>query len=276
MKNPAVVKIKEILILIILLAPQLSISQVQPEKKDTIFNQVDKNNLKQGFWKKFYPNGNIRYTGQFINDNPTGEFRRYYEDQSLQSIMTYREDGITSFIQFYYQNGKLTAEGKYIGSKRDSIWKFYSYYGRHLSSIEPYIDGKRDGLVRKYYENGNISQEISWKGGIKNGTWKIWFSNEKLQLESRYIDGKLDGPFITYYPDGGKEIYGTYKNDKRVGTWTHINPQTRQEKTINYINGLPENQNEIDKQFEKAMEQFEKNKGKIKEPDINDFIFRKK
>ena len=42
-------------------------------------NQTDKAGLKQGLWRKHYPNGNIRYEGNFSNDQPEGEFRYYHE-----------------------------------------------------------------------------------------------------------------------------------------------------------------------------------------------------
>ncbi|GAH37310.1 unnamed protein product, partial [marine sediment metagenome] len=50
-------------------------AQVPLSDKDTLLNQVDKNGLKQGYWKKYYDNGNIKYEGYFKNDKPTGELK---------------------------------------------------------------------------------------------------------------------------------------------------------------------------------------------------------
>ena len=45
-------------------------------QNDTIFNQTDQNKLKQGFWKKSYPNGKVAYRGFFKDDKPRGVFKR--------------------------------------------------------------------------------------------------------------------------------------------------------------------------------------------------------
>ena len=253
----------------------ISIAQSKEIKSDTIFNTIDSAGLKQGFWKKFYPNENIRYTGQFNNNKPIGEFRRYYEEKGLQSILIYDEDGKSSAVEFYYNNGELAATGKYIGTEKDGVWKYYSYYGGFLSKEEHYKIGKKNGASHDYYENGTISQEIIWQNGVKNGIWKIWFSDASLQLETHYINGILNGGFTTYYPDGTVEIQGVYKDNIRIGSWEYTDLKTKEIRTIKYINGLPENQDEIDKKFLESMEEYEKNKNKIKEPDLNDFNIKR-
>lgn len=244
-------------------------------QNDTVFNSVDENGLKQGFWKKSYPNGNIRYSGQFVNNVPQGEFRRYYEEKGLQSIMRYSDDGKSSRIEFYYRNGEQAATGKYLGTKKDSIWKYYSYYGGFLSKEENYVNGIKVGTSREYYENGIASQEIYWNGGIKDGPWKMWFSDEKPQLDANYVKGKLHGDFTTFYPDGTTEIHGIYQDNIRYGSWEYTDNKTKEVKIIKYVNGLPENQSEIDKQFQDTMEKYERNKGKIKEPDLNEFNIKR-
>ena len=59
---------------------------------DTVFNQVDKNNMKQGYWKKDFPNGKLMYKGFFKNNKPVGEMRRYYETGELKAILNYQEN----------------------------------------------------------------------------------------------------------------------------------------------------------------------------------------
>ena len=60
----------------LLLIPFLSLSQT--------INEVDTKGLKQGVWKKMHTNGNLRYSGQFKNDNPSGIFLYYYSSVELQ------------------------------------------------------------------------------------------------------------------------------------------------------------------------------------------------
>ncbi len=263
--------VKKILLFFFLLIPILSAAQQNNIKYGKTINYTDNNGMKQGHWEKKYDNGNIRYTGSFKNNKPVGEFRRFYKSGTLQSILVYSKDGKSAKATFYYENGKLAAEGKYFGTKKDSIWKYYSFYGGHLSNEESYIKGKKDGYSREYYSDSTISQEKIWKNGTLDGSWRMWFPGKKTRLETQYVNGKLSGPFKTYYPDGTLEISGVYKNDIRIGKWTYTDKETKKTKIINYVDGLPENQDEIDKSFEESMKDFELNKKKYTEPSIEDF-----
>ena len=185
--------------------------------------------------------------------------------------MVYDTDGHSAKATFYYENGRIAATGRYFETKKDSIWKYYSYYSGHLSNEESYNKGQKDGYSREYYSDSTVSQERMWKNGVLDGPWKMWFPGKKLRLETRYSNGKINGTFKTYYPDGTPEISGVYKNDIRIGKWTYTDKETGKTKVINYIGGLPENQDEIDKSFEESMKDFEMNKNKYTEPDIEDF-----
>lgn len=57
------------------------LSAQQAAVADTVFNQVDNNNLKQGHWKKYYKNGKVAYKGYFKDDKPRGVFLRYHEGE---------------------------------------------------------------------------------------------------------------------------------------------------------------------------------------------------
>jgi antitoxin component YwqK of YwqJK toxin-antitoxin module len=65
-------------LLILMLIPMLSTGQQE-------INHTDNNGLKQGFWKRNYPNGRAMYEGVFNNDKPVGEWRRYHENGGLKS-----------------------------------------------------------------------------------------------------------------------------------------------------------------------------------------------
>ena len=262
--------------LLVLFIPMSLKSQEMKENGDTLFNQVDENGLKQGFWKKHYPNGNIRYTGRFLNDRPVGTFKRYYEDQAIQSIMVYRGNQEMAYTLFYYQNGSLAAEGKYIGTKKDSTWKYYSYYGGYLSYQEEYHAGLKDGISYKYFEDGTPSEEMEWKKGRKHGTWKLFYPSGALKMETVFLDDQIHGPFISYNTSGQTEIQGQYRNNLKMGVWSIPDPESGEIKQVKFVDGLPEDQNAIDKEFTELMDQYEKQKGRIPEPDINNFLIEKK
>ena len=255
----------------LLLISLITTAQQKDVETNDISNYTDSNGLRQGKWAKKYSNGNIKYTGKFKDNRPIGEFKRYYKNKSLQSVMIYSKEGTSARTTFYYKNGEIAAEGKYFGTKKDSLWKYYSYYGEHLSNIESYNKGLKNGISREFYSDGAISQEKLWKNGALDGPWKMWFPGNKLRLETQYKNGKINGLFKSFYPDGTMEISGNYLNDIRVGEWTYVNEETKKKKIIRYIGGLPDNQDEIDRSFEQSMEIYEMNKGKLKDPAIEDF-----
>src|ERR1035437_3386097 len=118
---------------------------------DTIFNQTDKQGLKQGFWKVKYPNGLVKYSAYFKNDKPAGLMKRYFEDGTIKAVMVFDATGIKAKTKLYYQDGPLAAEGNYVNSLKDSTWNYYSYYTKTLSNRENYVKGKKNGLSVSYY-----------------------------------------------------------------------------------------------------------------------------
>ena len=64
------------LFLIIFLLPQILFSQN--------INLTDDSGMKQGIWKKNFDNGNLRYRGFFVDNNPSGLFNYYYKTGELK------------------------------------------------------------------------------------------------------------------------------------------------------------------------------------------------
>ena len=78
---------------IITLALLLANSAMATCQTETESNKSDQQGRKQGHWIKKYPNENVMYEGFFKDDHPVGEFRRYYEDRTLKSILIFSGDG---------------------------------------------------------------------------------------------------------------------------------------------------------------------------------------
>jgi antitoxin component YwqK of YwqJK toxin-antitoxin module len=72
-------------------------------------NQTDKDGKKQGHWIKKFPNGNTMYDGYFANNMPTGEFKRYYEDKPLKSVLVFSKNGTEAMATLYFPNGLVAS-----------------------------------------------------------------------------------------------------------------------------------------------------------------------
>lgn len=245
---------------------------------DTVLNQTDNQGRKQGFWKGYYETKKpdevkkIKYTGYFKNNKPVGTFKRFYEDGTLKAIMNYDATGVNVYTTLYYQNGAKAAEGKYIGTLKDSIWNYYSYYDKSLSNKENYIKGKKEGVSVNYYASGKKSQELEYKNDIKDGIWKQYYENGSLKLSTQFKEGKRTGAFAVYYSNGKIEWKGTYVNDMKHGKWTHNHSDGTLDSDIEYTNGVAKNAETIDSKESRILELLEKNKGIIAEPDENNIM----
>jgi antitoxin component YwqK of YwqJK toxin-antitoxin module len=255
------------ILFILLLNYLLSNIQSFCQTNDTVFNQKDAQGRKQGFWKVKYENGTIKYTAFFKDDKPRGILKRYFDDNTIKAILEFNASGIKARAKVFYQAGPLAEEGNFINSLKDSIWNYYSYYTKNLSSKEHYVNGKRNGLSICYYTDGKVAEELEWKNDVRDGIWRQYYDNGNLKLSSLFVNDKRNGLFILYYPNAKMEWKGSYKDDKRESQWTHYDPVGKVVNTIDYKNGIATNADVLDAKEDEDLKQIEKQKGKFSEPD---------
>ncbi|MBP8959123.1 MAG: toxin-antitoxin system YwqK family antitoxin [Bacteroidales bacterium] len=230
-------KQKIIIIIIDFLLPLAIIAQ----SPDTI-NRTDTNGNKQGYWIKKYPDGSTQYEGYFIDNQPAGIFKRYYENDTLQTILFYSKDGDEADVIFFHNNGYIASTGKYINRKKEGKWSFYSStINEYLVLEENYRNNLREGLSVRYYPNKTVAEEIWYKENIRHGEWIQYYPNGEILLKANYVNGILEGPFEIRYKDGKIHYMGFYKNDRREGIWYVYNPDGTLKNEIKYIAGMAVN-----------------------------------
>lgn len=87
-----------------------SISTLKYGKHEIIGMGYYRNNLKQGIWKGYYENRNIRKIFNFVNDTVSGEFYYYYKNGNLKykgNIANYNEH---CKIDVYSKSSELIRE----------------------------------------------------------------------------------------------------------------------------------------------------------------------
>lgn len=106
-----------------------------------------KNDLYEGPYKVYYPNGQLQIETQYINNEISGELRGYFQSGKLKEIVTMKanvEDG--PFVE-YYENGNKKAEGNY-------------------KSVENIA--REDGLLILYDSTGTLLRKMNCVDGICN------------------------------------------------------------------------------------------------------------
>ncbi len=235
------------------------------QTEESELNRLNKKGQKTGLWKKYYPNGKLQYEGFFKNDQPTGKFLRYDRKGNKIAELNHHLQTNTVFAKMYYADGTLKGEGKYVQKKKDSIWNFYAEDGALLNKV-PYNMGVKDGTELNYYREGEISEKTVWKQDKKDGKNIQYYPNGKVKIIMHYDNGIRRGEYAVYQIDSKPVITGNYRNNKRHGKWVYYNSEGEIEQTVEYINGVAENQEELERLEDQQIRELEKNKGKIGDP----------
>ena len=234
---------------------------------DAGINKTDPQGRKQGHWITKYPNGNIRYEGVFINDHPAGELKRYYDDQTINTVMIFSDDGKEAHATIYFPDGSVAASGKYVNRLKEGKWKFFSHsVPGYLLNEEEYSKSLRNGLSIKFYADSTIAEKALYKNDKKEGEWIQYYASGKMFLKATYTGGLLNGNFEVWYENGFPEIRGSYKNNLREGKWIIYNEDGTTRYELNYTGGITKDR-QMDLDSSEIIDNLEKNKGKIADPE---------
>ena len=125
---------------------------------------TDELGRRQGSWKYYYPNGEIREEINYVNNLMEGHNTKYF------------------------QGGKMQIEANYLGGRKDGEYKRYFLSGQVAVEGE-YVYGQRDGKWTDYYEDGQTKSEREYKKGIRDGSWKSYDRKGNLLSDITFKNG---------------------------------------------------------------------------------------
>ena len=188
------------------------------------FNRTDSKGRRQGPWRDYYSNGQLRYEGQFKNDRCKGTFRYYDEQGNLKATNEFDKSGEKALNKTYAPNGRVVATGYYVNQKKEGEWKYYDKDSGQLLLVEDNKDGKVHGWSRLYNpNNGVLAEETQFVEGQPEGQCKKYSDTGVLIMECQYHNGLLDGPTKTYYPSTALKEEGEYAKGEKTGIWKTYN-----------------------------------------------------
>jgi antitoxin component YwqK of YwqJK toxin-antitoxin module len=245
----------------------LTISLLVFSQTEAPVNQTDARGRKQGHWIMRYPDHTVLYDGFFKDDHPVGEFRRFYEDGSIKSMLKFSNDGHEAFATLYYSNGNVASRGKYVNQKKEGKWQFYSEsFKDYLISDDTYSNDMLNGVSKRFYPDSTVAEKVNYVNGIKQGEWTKYYPEGSLLLRSNYLNGMIDGKFETWFENGRVQFSGQYKNDSRDGPWIIYNEDGTVKYRIEYTYGTTrDRQMDIDESA--ALDKMLKNKDNISDPE---------
>jgi antitoxin component YwqK of YwqJK toxin-antitoxin module len=228
-------------------------------------NEVDKKGRKQGEWIKKYDNGVVMYKGEFKDDMPIGEFRRFYETGTLHSVQNHKDNNVSDIV-IYEQDGKtISTKGSYIGKVKDGRWTYY-IEGK-ISLEEQFENGKLNGLSKVYTKKGELIEEIPYVQGKIDGVKRCFLPDGKKYSECAYKEGVEHGDYKLYEGFDYPVIEGVYVHGKRNGEWQVRDDRGKLVEVLKYDNGVLLNDKELKKEYSKSFDENEAKKGKFIEPD---------
>jgi hypothetical protein len=83
-----------------------------------------------GSYKIFYPNKNIKQSGQFTNGLKTGIWRSWFPDGTLRNIVTWKNGERTGFFEEHHNDGSLSEKGHYRKNQISGIMTEYNSDGK--------------------------------------------------------------------------------------------------------------------------------------------------
>ena len=160
-------------------------------------------------------NAGIRKSSVSYDDGKkNGEYKSWYKNKNLKSEGFYRNDLMNGDWKFYYANGNIMADGSFLngnGKKKNNTTKIP-------------ING-RTGNWTGWHENGVKWSELSFKNGKKHGVQKNWYDNGQKELQGEYEYGKPVRTWFWWYFDGAPMQEGKYNLEGKFEGLYFINPQ---------------------------------------------------
>ncbi|WP_298370843.1 toxin-antitoxin system YwqK family antitoxin [uncultured Lutibacter sp.] len=198
----------------------LLVNQLNAQEK---INQFDLNGKRDGVWKKYYSNKNIRYQGTFKSGKEVGVFKYYSIISSKHPtiIKTFSEKSDLAKVNFYTFEGVLESFGEMKGKNRIGTWLYY-YPDKTLMIEENYKNGLLDGTYKSFYKTGKPNEIFNYTAGKLNGNAKRYADNGSILEDLYYKNGKLEGEAKYYNINGELIYYGNYENDEKVGKWKYV------------------------------------------------------
>jgi antitoxin component YwqK of YwqJK toxin-antitoxin module len=226
-------------------------------------NQRDENNKKQGIWKEFYDNKEIKKEMKFNDDSLDGYVKEYDKKGNLLSTKKFNfgkqifnapEIAAVEVYREVFEDGTLKYEGVY--SDGEPIGTHYKYVQKRRcdSSLFRRDDTTDIFVNRLVCRNVPIPDSaIEYFDGVlvakgkvdtlrnRIGTWTEYHNTGEFKAKGTYKEGNRIGDWEFFYASGKLEQKGKYdKKGRAQGAWTWYYESGKLWREENYINGKRE------------------------------------
>ena len=105
--------------------------------------------------RSYFPNGNLEYEAEFVNEKLDGTSRVWSEDGILLSVSEYSNGQPHGKWRTFHPNEKLMHETTYFHSQKHGYERWY-YENGQLKSEQKFSYGKAETEIIRWHSDGTI------------------------------------------------------------------------------------------------------------------------
>lgn len=196
---------------------------------------VTEDGRRNGEWKNFYDNGNVKEKGQYDDNRRTGSWEFSNLEGRIIQTGQYRNGRPEGLWKWYFPDGSILREEEYYQGNRDGRFVEYSKEGQIISEGQ-YLDGERNGDWK--ITIGDHREEGNYIIGLRDGMWKYYDGEGNLLYRGKYVQDNPDGYHFYYYDSGMIKEEQYYDMGLRHRTWKKYDQDGLLEMTITYKNDI--------------------------------------
>ena len=192
-----------------------------------------KNGKKNGPYKEYYSNAQLKTDAYYIDNKLNGPFVSYHGNGEYEKKATYENNRLVGIFESFHEDGSLKERIEYKNNKPEevsqpklkpkNINELFPYEERYIGGeikIKAFrnITGAFIGVYKEFYENGQpkVSANYNDRGRLE-GVYEEFYENGKPKREMNYINDCLTGSFNAYYKSGKPQVKDNYLNNKLHG-----------------------------------------------------------
>jgi antitoxin component YwqK of YwqJK toxin-antitoxin module len=187
---------------------------------------------KHGKARRWAANGQLVFTGFFVNDKPHGPVTEWHDNGQVKMAGTFKNGKTHGKWCSWYPNGQQDTEEFFLDGLPHGVFVVWEEDGiKHEEA--PFVMGLANGRYTEWYPNGNKAEQGHFKNGFEDGVWNWWYEDAKpRRVVDRYVAmaerSIIVGKDIRYFP----HPYNTkvdeetvYDDHGRLLSLTRLNPE---------------------------------------------------
>lgn len=226
-------------------------------------NRIDNFGYKQGNWKYFWDNGNLRLEGTYLNDKKNGFFKYYDVDGNFLTVEKYNQDELQTDAKetkqmdkrvAYHKNGQPAIVANYYNDQPEGIRREFDTTGKIIkgyvfeNGILRYdgitdMNGLRQGLWKEYYPSGELRSKGKYKNSRPVGDWEFYFMDQTIEIYGTYnAKGNKNDEWVWFYPNGDTMVVAHYEDGDLEGDYVEYDEMGKPLAKGKYVAGYEEDE----------------------------------